>query len=78
MIRECARPYSYRNYWLMQMLGKFGAKTKLYIFCPSPHVKKNVPTTLLYVGFKWSLPTSVFRTATLEIIDCNFKVIGTK
>jgi len=24
MIRECARPYSHRNYWLMQMLGILG------------------------------------------------------
>jgi len=30
MTRKCARPYSHWNYWLMQMLGKFGAKRNLY------------------------------------------------
>jgi len=38
MFSECARLSTNRNYWLMQMLGNFGAKTKLtfYIFCPTP------------------------------------------
>jgi len=44
MTRECARPYSHWNYWLMQMLGKFGSKTR-HIFCPSP-LFKNVPAPL--------------------------------
>jgi len=36
-IGECAILYSHRNYWLMQMLGNFWAKTKLMCYIsPSP------------------------------------------
>jgi len=47
MIRKCARPYSHLNYWLMQMLGNFGAKQNLYfIYSAPPLCLKNVPAPL--------------------------------
>jgi len=47
MTRECARPYTHWNYWLMQMIGNFGAKRNLYFmyFALSP-LLINVPTGL--------------------------------
>jgi len=53
MTRRCARPYTHWNYWLTQMLGKFGDKTNLtfYIFCPPPLFKKRSRATVYYTFF---------------------------
>jgi len=40
MNRECARPYSYWDYWMKQMLGNFWAKWNLYFIFSAPSLLK--------------------------------------